>query len=113
MASRRNFKFSNSEKLFKEAQNYLPAGVSSNARVWKGAICPSYMPCSIFIKKGYGSHIWDVDGNEFIDYRLGYGPIILGHSFEAVRKEVHNAEKEGGNEFGKLEGLHYSLQTRA
>lgn len=92
---KRDIKFNKSMELFREAQKYLPAGVSSNARVWKGAICPSYMPCSIFIKKANGSHIWDVDGNEFIDYRLGYGPIILGHSFEAVRKEVHRAEKDG------------------
>ena len=88
-------KFDKSMKLFEEASKYLPAGVSSNARVWKGAICPSYMPCSIFIKKAYGSHIWDVDGNEYIDYRLGYGPVILGHSFEYVRKAVHEAETKG------------------
>lgn len=90
----KKLKVTKSLKLYTEALNYLPAGVSSNARLMHG-ICPTYAPCSIFIKKAQGSHIWDVDGNKYIDYRLGYGPVILGHSYEKVRRAIHAAETKG------------------
>src|SRR3989344_2556008 len=83
-----------SDKLFREALKYLPAGVSSNARLWQST-CPVGMPCSIYIARAKGSHIWDVDGHKYIDYRLGFGPVILGHSYEAVRKELHREERKG------------------
>lgn len=74
----------------------MPAGVSSNARLWQTAqFCPIYTPCTIFVKKASGSHLWDVDGNEYIDYRLGFGPIILGHSYPAIQQEIHKSEKKG------------------
>ena len=50
---------------------------------------------SIFINNARGSHIWDVDGNEYIDYKLGWGPVILGHSHPAVQKNVHEYDNEG------------------
>ena len=80
--------------LHKEALKVLPAGVSSNARLWK-RVCPIYTPCSLFIEKAVGSHIWDVDGNEYIDYRLGYGPVILGHSYPPVHDAVHSVDEKG------------------
>src|SRR3990170_3525377 len=83
-----------SMELYQEAQAFLPAGVSSNARVWR-AVCPPYMPCSIFVSKAKGSHIWDVDGNEYIDYRLGFGPVILGHSDPRVHERVHAIDESG------------------
>ena len=86
--------FSKSKQLYSEALKVLPAGVSSNARLWL-KFCPTYLPCSIFIKKGSGAHVWDVDGNEYIDYRLGIGPIILGHGYPAVVKRVHGEERRG------------------
>ena len=88
-------KISNSLKLYKEALKYLPAGVSSNARLWRGGICPPGLPCELFIKKAEGSKVWDADGNKYIDYRLGYGPVILGHGYKKITDAVHEAEKNG------------------
>lgn len=90
----RKVKFTRSMALFEEALDVLPAGVSSNARLWK-TICPNFMPCSLFIARAKGSHIWDVDGNEYIDYRLGYGPVILGHSYRPILSRVRKAEQTG------------------
>jgi glutamate-1-semialdehyde 2,1-aminomutase len=42
-----------------------------------------------------GSHLWDVDGNEYIDYRLGFGPVILGHSYPAVHERIHKYDERG------------------
>ena len=65
----------------------MPGGVSSNTRLWYD-VCPIYGPCSIFIEKARGSHMWDVDGNKYIDYRLGFGPVILGHANSFVKKRI-------------------------
>lgn len=90
----KKFRFDNSLKLYKEAFKIIPAGVGSNARLWKDK-CTIYSPCTMFIKKAIGPHIWDVDDNRYIDYRLGYGPVILGHSNKKIRKAVHYADKNG------------------
>ena len=89
-----DFRYRNSMKLFREAAHFLPGGSNSSPRLWRG-VCPSNLPCAIFAKQAKGSHIWDVDGNKYIDYRLGFGPVILGHSHPTVRKAVHRAEKRG------------------
>jgi glutamate-1-semialdehyde 2,1-aminomutase len=92
----KKFKLTKSLKLFKEALKILPAGASSNARLWMHAqFCPTYAPCTIFAKRANGAYIWDVDGNKYIDYRLGFGPVILGHSYPAVVKRIHAAEEDG------------------
>ena len=57
--------------LQERAMKSMPLGVNSNGRFWgKG--------CTPYFSRGKGSHMWDVDGNEYIDYRLGFGPVILG-----------------------------------
>jgi glutamate-1-semialdehyde 2,1-aminomutase len=86
--------FSKSRQQYSDALHILPTGVSSNARLWL-KYCPTYLPCSIFITKGRGSHVWDVDGNEYVDYRLGFGPVILGHGYRAVVRRVRNEESKG------------------
>ncbi len=91
----RPFTFLKSLKLYREALKVMPAGVGSNARLWRSGVCPPAMPCSLFVKKAKGAYMWDVDGNKYIDYRLGYGPVILGHDFEAIHKSVESAEKLG------------------
>jgi glutamate-1-semialdehyde 2,1-aminomutase len=80
--------------LYEEALELLPAGVSSNARLWY-RLCPSYVPCSIYVAKAEGSRLWDVDGNEYVDYRLGFGPVILGHSYAPVHEMVHRMDEHG------------------
>jgi glutamate-1-semialdehyde 2,1-aminomutase len=72
-----NIPFKNSQSLQKRAQKVMPLGVNSNFRYWGEGITP-------YLAKAKGGHIWDVDGNEFIDYRLAFGPIILGHADETV-----------------------------
>ena len=89
-------KLSNSYALFNRALRVLPGGTSSNARLWTTAqFCPIYTPCTIFIKKARGAHVWDVDNNEYIDYRLGFGPVILGHSDPDIIAALGKAERNG------------------
>ena len=70
---------SRSEELFARAQKLIPGGVNSPVRAFRavGGAPP-------FIARGQGSHIYDVDGNEYIDYVLSWGPLILGHCFPPV-----------------------------
>jgi glutamate-1-semialdehyde 2,1-aminomutase len=78
-------RFDASAKLYERARRVIPGGVSSNIRAkWK--------PFPLFYSHGRGSRVWDADGNEFIDYVLGRGPLILGHSpapvVEAVKRQL-------------------------
>lgn len=96
MTKKEQLNVGKSMKLFSQALKLMPGGVSSNARLWQTAqFCPIYTPCTIFAKRAYGSHIWDIDNNKYIDYRLGFGPVILGHSYPAVTKEVIKEERKG------------------
>ncbi|MCB0251972.1 MAG: aminotransferase class III-fold pyridoxal phosphate-dependent enzyme, partial [Anaerolineae bacterium] len=65
-----------------------PLGVTSNFRYWGDEE-------TRYIDRGKGAHLWDVDGNRYIDYRLGYGPAILGHSDDRVDQAVCEATKLG------------------
>jgi len=81
-------RYAKSEQLFKEAQKIIPGGVTSARHPRK--FVPGKYP--IFMNKGKGSHVWDVDGNEYIDWIVSFGPTILGHANpqvdEAVRKNM-------------------------
>jgi len=81
-----------SNTLFETAAKVMPLGVTSNFRYW-GPKTTRYL------RRGKGSHIWDVDGNQYIDYRLGFGPAILGHADERVDSAVINAIRDGGSVF--------------
>jgi glutamate-1-semialdehyde 2,1-aminomutase len=70
------------------AQRVLPLGVNSNFRYWGEGLTP-------YVKRAKGSHLWDVGGNEFIDYRLAFGPIILGHAYDAVDAKVIEEVRNG------------------
>ena len=87
-------KRSRSKKLFREAQKYLPGGVDSPVRAFKAV---GGEP--LFIERGLGSKIYDVDGNEFIDYVCSWGPLILGHAYPDVVAAVCRAA-EGGTSYG-------------
>lgn len=79
---------------YQEAVNLMPGGVNSPVRAFK-----SVGMSPIFIEKGKGSKIVDIDGNEYIDYVLSWGPLILGHADERViNKLKETAEK--GTSFG-------------
>jgi glutamate-1-semialdehyde 2,1-aminomutase len=72
----------------KRAQRVLPLGVNSNFRFWGEGLTP-------YVKRAKGARLWDVGGNEFIDYRLAFGPIILGHAYEAVDRKVIEEVQSG------------------
>tara|TARA_A100001037_G_scaffold302803_1_gene335281 strand:+ start:11752 stop:13035 length:1284 start_codon:yes stop_codon:yes gene_type:complete len=83
-----------SEKLFNQAISYMPGGVSSPVRSFKnvGGVPP-------FIRKGSGNRIWDIDGNEYIDYVGSWGPLVLGHSHPDVNYALKQAV-DNGTSFG-------------
>lgn len=83
-------KFDKSEQLLKEAQRYMPGGVNSPVRAFKAV---GRNP--IFMKRGDGSRIYDVDGNEYIDYISSWGPLILGHAHPEVIAFVEEVLIEG------------------
>jgi len=91
-----------SKALFKEAQKYLVGGVNSPVRAFKAL---GMEP--LFIEKGKGSRVWDADGNEFIDYVLSWGPLILGHAHD----QIVNAIKQVSN-FGTSFGAPTELEIQ-
>ncbi len=92
-----------SRMLFEEAQHYLPGGVDSPVRAFKAV---GGNP--LFIERGKGSHIYDVDGNEFIDYVCSWGPLILGHSHPQVIEALKRVA-EKGTSFGAPTELEITL----
>lgn len=86
-----------SRELFEESQRFLAGGVASTLR---GAIKPS----PLFISHGRGSHIFDVDGNDYVDYTMAYGPLILGHAHPAIVSAVGSALARGSTFGAQHEG---------
>ena len=72
-----------SEEMFDKACRLIPGGVNSPVRSFGNV---GRKP--IFIEKGIGSHIFDVDGNEYIDYISSWGPLILGHQNPLAKKAL-------------------------
>ena len=83
-----------SEELFRRAQKVIPGGVNSPVRAFR-----SVGGNPIFIARGEGSHIFDVDGNEYIDYVGSWGPLLLGHRHPAILQAIEEA-LEIGTSFG-------------
>ncbi|HVR68228.1 MAG TPA: aminotransferase class III-fold pyridoxal phosphate-dependent enzyme, partial [Verrucomicrobiae bacterium] len=81
-------KLDKSNTHFRKAVQRLPLGVSSNFRYWGD-------DKTIYVKRGEGARLWDIDGNEYIDYRLGYGPAILGHCHPEVDAAAREGQKVG------------------
>lgn len=88
--------------LFKKSKRLIPTGASSLMRT------SSWEEYPIFMKRGKGTRIWDVDGNEYIDFLMAFGPLINGHANEkitaAVRKYIKN-----GDLYGAPDDLEYKL----
>ena len=83
-----------SEALFERASQYIPGGVNSPVRAFRSVgLTPRY------IDHGKGAHIYDVDGNEYIDYISSWGPLLLGHAYppilEAIERELHRGTSYG------------------
>ena len=80
----------NSKRLFERALLTIPGGVNSPVRAWRGV---GGSPA--FINRGEGSHIFDADGNEYIDYIGSWGPLLLGHRYPEVLDAIHLAMTRG------------------
>ena len=78
-----------SQEQFRRAEKRLPLGVSSNFRAWGEER-------TIYAARSKGARVWDIDGNEYIDYRLGYGPAILGHCDPRVDAAAREGMEIGG-----------------
>ncbi|MCH7481762.1 MAG: glutamate-1-semialdehyde 2,1-aminomutase [Chloroflexi bacterium] len=79
-----------SEALFERAQRVIPGGVNSPVRSF-GAVGGT----PPFIARGAGARIWDVDGNEYVDFLGSWGPLVLGHAYPAVVEAVQRAAADG------------------
>ena len=82
--------FNNSQTIFKEACELIPGGVNSPVRAFKAV---GEFP--VFIERGEGAYLYDVDGNQYVDYICSWGPLLLGHQPEAVSKAVMEALTKG------------------
>lgn len=83
-----------SEQLFAEALNFIPGGVNSPVRAFRAVGGHPF-----FVNRAKGAHVWDVDGNEYVDYVLTWGPAILGHAHPKIISAV-KATAENGTSFG-------------
>src|SRR5712671_5330553 len=83
-----------SDQLFAEALKYIPGGVNSPVRAFRAVGGQPF-----FVNRAKGARIWDVDGNEYVDYVGTWGPAILGHAHPRIVKAVQEAA-ENGTSFG-------------
>ncbi|HHY72816.1 MAG TPA: glutamate-1-semialdehyde 2,1-aminomutase [Bacillus bacterium] len=86
--------FEKSKAAFSEAVRVMPGGVNSPVRAFK-----SVQMDPIFMERGKGSKLYDIDGNEYIDYVLSWGPLILGHAYDEIVEELKKVT-ESGTSFG-------------
>ncbi len=73
--------------MYKRACESLPGGTNSNFRAWGED--------TVYIDRGKGGRIWDQDGNEYVDLRMGYGPVILGHADDRIDDYVNERMRKG------------------
>jgi glutamate-1-semialdehyde 2,1-aminomutase len=83
-----------SEQLFTEALNYIPGGVNSPVRAFRAVGGHPF-----FVNRARGAHVWDIDGNQYVDYVGTWGPAILGHAAPRIIQAVKDAA-EHGTSFG-------------
>jgi len=93
-----NIPWQKNNALQDRAMKKMPLGVNSNFRYWGEGITP-------YLQKAKGAYLWDVDGNQYIDYRMAFGPIILGHAWESVNEKV-KAEID----LGTMAAMTYELE---
>ena len=77
-----------SQAMQQRARQVMPLGVNSNFRYWGEGLTP-------YVERAQGAYLWDVDGRRFIDYRLAFGPVILGHAFDQVDTRVVEELRKG------------------
>lgn len=97
-------KLTRSNQHFNKAITKLPLGVTSNFRYWGD-------DRTIYVRNAKGARLWDIDDNEYIDYRMGYGPGILGYADPRV-DEAARAGQEIGGVFALSTELEYEVANR-
>ncbi len=90
-----------SQELFDHASHYLPGGVGSGTRSPRSG----WLPLPVFAREGTGAWLVDEDGNRYIDYVMGQGPLILGHRPQAVIEAVTSTLTERGSLFSLAHDL--------
>ena len=90
-------RYARSEALFEEARSVVAGGVNSNVRY-------DAAPVPLFFARAEGAYLYDVDGNDYVDYQLGNGPAILGHAPRAVTDAVGQSLALGQVYAGQHEG---------
>ena len=83
------------QRLLEKAAQYMPGGYTGNLRVREDL--------NFLIKEGKGSRVWDVSGNEYVDWMMGSGPMVLGHAHPAVVEAVIKAVEQGSTFFATNE----------
>src|SRR5271154_5796903 len=83
-------KIEKSQELQKRAEKMIPGGVNSPVRAF-GSVGGD----PLYIVRGQGSHVWDADGNEYVDYIGSWGPLILGHAAPTVIEAIIAAARKG------------------
>jgi len=78
---------SRQDEMYRRASRIIPGGADSNFRAWGED--------TVYVDRGKGGLVWDIDGNEFVDLRMGYGPVILGHGDERVDDYVNEQMRKG------------------
>jgi len=97
---------SKSIALFQQAQNLFPGGVNSPVRAFRAV---GGQP--LFIQRGQGAYIYDVDGNRYVDYVLSWGPLIAGHAHPAVVEAIQRTAQDGTS-YGAPSPLEIELARR-
>lgn len=92
MESKSRINRSTSNALYETAKTYFPGGVNSPVRAFK-----SVDGSPIFMKKGDGCHLWDEDGNKYLDFNCSWGPLILGHNHPSVYNSIVEALQKGAS----------------
>jgi len=92
-----------SDELFAEALRFIPGGVNSPVRAFRAVGGQPF-----FVNRARGAHVWDVDGQEYIDYVCTWGPAILGHAHPRVIRAIQQAA-EHGTSFGIPNPLEVSM----
>ncbi|MBK8550338.1 MAG: aminotransferase class III-fold pyridoxal phosphate-dependent enzyme [Ignavibacteria bacterium] len=97
-----------SNKLFERSEGLIPAYTQTLAKgptQWIKGIAPKYL------KKGKGSHVWDVDGNMYIDYNMGIGPVVLGYCYDKVDDAIRK-QLDDGITFSLMHPLEVELSEK-
>src|SRR5699024_10510386 len=81
-----------SRDLLERASEVVPEGAQTGSKSpanWVRGVAPTHL------QRGEGAHVWDVDGNEYIDYTMGLGPLVLGYSYPSVQAAVETQLQSG------------------